>query len=160
MKKLYFTFTICLSFLFLPSYSVAQETIALFEWLFVPSHAASTYQPNNQLILQKTLLKQFTLKHNPNDYSVEFSPNSKIKDIPLQNASLKIQVYYYGNPNGLQMITTDENQQFTMPEFKDSKFVAIDVLSINDQEKYHAICSGAVTPQHNTIIINCKPSTA
>ena len=93
---------------------------------------------------------------NAMSYSINYDESSPIKTVPLKNTTLKIMVYYNGNPSGYMDVTTDADQKFTLDQFKDKKSVAIEVLSIMDQDKYKAICKN--TPKSGMtedILIRC-----
>lgn len=83
-------------------------------------------------------------------YTIEYAPNSPIKDIPLKNAVLHIQLFSDGIPRGFTSATTDENQTFTL---KEKEVFAI--LSIKGEEKHHALCSGNGNWHNNKIMITC-----
>lgn len=91
-------------------------------------------------------------------YFVDYDPSSNMKDIPLKNMKMKIEVYYYGNPEGRLDVVTDDNQTFNIEPHKDTQSLMLEVLSIADQEKYKARCSGLVTPGFTKVMIKCNPT--
>lgn len=93
-------------------------------------------------------------------YAIKYSDSSPIKKIPLENNSLKIQVYYNGNPMGFDIVTTDYDRHFTFEKYKDTNILDLEVLSIDDQDKYKARCSGNMTSRSShELTVTCKPIT-
>ncbi len=93
-------------------------------------------------------------------YAIRYSDSSPIKKIPLENNNLKIQVYYNGNPIGYEIVTTDYDRNFTFEKYKDVKLVDLEILGVDDQDKYKARCSGnMVTRAAHELTITCKPIT-
>ena len=99
------------------------------------------------------------LSFNVNAYSINYADNSPIKDVPLKNATLKLKVYYNGNPRGFMDVTTDENQKFDLKDFKDTSAVSLEILSISDQDKYNARCKNTVASENKEdMLIRCVKS--
>lgn len=88
-------------------------------------------------------------------YWVDYSPLSRVKDVPLKNARFTVQIYYNGNPTGRFEVTTDDLQHFSFDKFKDPTEVGLEVLSINGQANYHAQCNGYARPKQHSILISC-----
>jgi hypothetical protein len=84
-------------------------------------------------------------------YTLEFAPNSPIKNVSLKNADLHIQLFANGTPKGFTHATTDENQSFTL---KENEVFAI--LSIKDEKQHHARCSGNADWQNTKVQITCN----
>lgn len=96
----------------------------------------------------------------PKTFSIAYDDNSPMKDVPLKNATLKMKVWYNGNPSGEIEATTDENQRFDLIQFKDPTAVSLEILSITDQDKYHSLCRNTPdTGNKRDILIICKKST-
>lgn len=96
-------------------------------------------------------------KSDKNKFSIEYAEKSPIKEVPLKNATLKIRVWYNGNPSGDMEVSTDENQNFTLDQFKDPSAVALQILSITDQEKYNARCQNTEdSGDKRQIMVFCK----
>ncbi len=85
-------------------------------------------------------------------YSLEYASNSPIKSVPLNNASLKLEIYAYDNPHGYIHVKTDENKQFSLGHSHNFA-----VLEITGEAKYHARCSGYATYKNEKIKITCSP---
>lgn len=88
-------------------------------------------------------------------YTVDYDPSSKIKDIPLKNISMNVEVYYYGNPEGRMNIQLDDSQNFVFDKYPENSYLALEVLSLSDQNQYHAKCSGLASPRSNKLKIKC-----
>jgi hypothetical protein len=86
------------------------------------------------------------------NYSLEYSPTSPIKEVPLDNAQLKLEVYKSDNPAGFQEVTTDANRNFKL----DGSY-NLEVVSIKGEEKHNAQCSGSGTTTDSKIMISCTP---
>src|SRR5438067_382747 len=74
------------------------------------------------------------------EFTIEYAEKSPVKEIPLSNTTLKLKVWYNGNPSGIIEATTDENNHFKLDQFQDSSELALEVVSITDEEKYNAHC--------------------
>jgi hypothetical protein len=83
-------------------------------------------------------------------YSVEYDPSSPVKTIPLKEITLKLDLYQFSKPAGFVEVKTDQNQSFTLKEA-----YSLEVTSIQDQDKYKAMCSGYATEVEPKIIITC-----
>lgn len=93
-------------------------------------------------------------------YAIKYSDSSPIKKIPLENNNAKIQVYYYGNPMGYDIVTTDYDRNFTFEKYKDVNAVDLEILSLDDQDQYKARCSGnMVSRAAHELIVTCKPTS-
>ncbi|HEX2549125.1 MAG TPA: hypothetical protein VHM20_04795 [Gammaproteobacteria bacterium] len=91
-------------------------------------------------------------------YAIKYSDSSPIKKIPLENNNLKVQVYYYGNPMGFDIVSTDYDGNFTYDKYKDTKAVDLEILAIDDQDKYKARCSGSMNARAaHELSVTCKP---
>lgn len=90
-------------------------------------------------------------------YTVAHKKDSELNDIPLKEAKLNVQVYYYGNPRGQIKVVTGQDQSFTIGKFKAKSAVALEVLSLEDEDDYDARCKGYAGPGTTDIIITCKP---
>jgi hypothetical protein len=84
-------------------------------------------------------------------YSLEYAKNSPIHSIPLQNASLRLQLFANGNPKGFMDIETDDKQSFSLRDGE-----VFEIISIKGEEKHNARCSGYATTHHKTIAITCN----
>lgn len=85
-------------------------------------------------------------------YTLDYAASSPIKDVSLKNAALKIEVYKNDNPSGYQDVTTDANQTFKLDSNYD-----LEVVSVQDQDKHNANCSGSATSTNPKIMITCTP---
>jgi len=83
-------------------------------------------------------------------YSLKYDPASPIKSVSLKNASVMIEIYDYGIPRGYYEVKTDANQSFSLNDQQD-----LEVVSINGEEKYRALCSGN-PGKNNMIAITCE----
>lgn len=101
--------------------------------------------------------KVFASKGMP--FAIEYADNSPIKSVPLKNAKMMVKVYYYDNPDGVLSIKTNDNQRFGL-KYKDLKAVAMEIISIDGEDKYKANCSGTTKPGHSTIKISCQTPEA
>lgn len=90
-------------------------------------------------------------------FSIEYAENSPIKDVPLKNATLKSIVYYYGNPNGITEVTTDEDQKFSF-KFGDGSSTVLSLVAIDGQDKFNASCSGNLLTNDTKMVVTCKPT--
>ena len=73
---------------------------------------------------------------------------------------MKVQVYYNGNPMGFDVVTTDYDRNFTFEKYKDTKSLDLEILAIDDQDKYKARCSGnMVSRAAHELTVTCKPTT-
>lgn len=88
-------------------------------------------------------------------YSVEYAVNSPLKTVPLKNATLKVVIYYYGNPRGNISVITDDKQNFNVVTAF-GKSAALDVVSIAEQNKYKAACYGTAPVGQTKILITCR----
>lgn len=92
-----------------------------------------------------------------NEFSIDYAEKSPVKDIPLNNTTLKLKVWYNGNPRGIIEVSTDENHHFKLDEFKDASAIALEVVSIKDEEKYNAGCRSVTKPKDKyNILLLCK----
>jgi hypothetical protein len=89
-------------------------------------------------------------------YSISHKQDSKLNTIPLKEAKLNVQVYYYGNPRGQITVVTGKDQTFTIGKFKAKSAVALEVLSLVNENDYKARCRGYAAPGTTEIVINCK----
>jgi hypothetical protein len=92
-------------------------------------------------------------------YAIKYNNFSPMKNVPLENSNLKIQVYYNGNPVGFEVVQTDDSKNFTFEKYPDTQFVTMEVLAVENQEQYHAYCKGGMDAEgSHEIIITCKPA--
>lgn len=84
-------------------------------------------------------------------YSLEYAKNSPLNNVPLQNASIRLQLFANGNPKGFMDIETDDKQSFSLHEAD-----VFEVISIKGEEKYKARCSGYATMKNKIIAITCN----
>ncbi len=84
-------------------------------------------------------------------YSVEYDPNSPIKTIPLKDVTIKLELYQYSKPAGFSEVKTDVNQNFTL-----NQAYSVEVTSVQDQEKFKAMCSGYATESEAKVLITCN----
>jgi len=89
-------------------------------------------------------------------YTVEHKSNSPVKTVPLKEAKLNVQVYYYGNPRGQITVVTNQDQSFTIGKFRTKSAVGLEVLSVEDENEYYARCKGYAAPGTTQITITCK----
>jgi len=100
-----------------------------------------------------------SVKNNPYliTYSIEHTKNAPIDNVPLHEAKLNVQVYYYGNPRGQISVVTGKDQSFTIGKFRAKSAVSLEVLSIENEEDYDARCTGYAEPGNTQIFITCHP---
>lgn len=91
-------------------------------------------------------------------YTLSYDPSSRVKDVPLNNAMINVAIYYNGNPEGHISAITDSDQKFNFKMYEDNSSVALEVLSLVDQAKYHAYCYGVAATGHTNVKIKCSPS--
>jgi len=85
------------------------------------------------------------------EYSLDYDSDSPIKDLPLANAQLKIEIFEFDKPHGYEEVKTDEHASFTL-----DKAVDLEVVSIQGEEQYQARCSGSATIANPLIKIRCQ----
>lgn len=85
-------------------------------------------------------------------YTLEYAETSPIKEVPLKNATLKLEIYRSENPAGFEKASTDAGQSFKL-----DKAYNLEVVGIQGEEKFNARCSGSATTQDTTIKITCNP---
>lgn len=93
-----------------------------------------------------------------NIYRVDYSPNSSKKNISLKNAKMLVKIYYYGNPNGLLNVATDQLQEMAIfdKRYRDNRGVALEVISIANEEVYGMHCYGDAGIRNSDILIFCN----
>ncbi|MBS0285827.1 MAG: hypothetical protein JSR17_00505 [Proteobacteria bacterium] len=84
-------------------------------------------------------------------YTLEYANNSPIKSIPLQNATLVLEVYNYDYPDGYRRIKTNANKTFFLRNSED-----FEIVGIIGEKKHNARCSGYGTTSNQTIKIRCE----
>lgn len=100
-----------------------------------------------------------TDKNRDTTYTIAYVEKSPIKDVPLQNTTLKVMVFYNGNPMGIEEVTTDADGNFTFDKYKDHKALRLEVVSVGDQNKYNARCHDKeVKGDLHQIQIICEPA--
>jgi hypothetical protein len=93
-------------------------------------------------------------------YTIAYVEKSPIKHVPLQNTTLKVMVFYNGNPMGIEEVSTDADGNFTFDKYKDGKAIRLEVISVNDQNKFNARCRDTESPSDlHQIQIVCEPVT-
>lgn len=85
------------------------------------------------------------------EYNLDYAPDSPIKDLPLSNAQLKIEIYQYDKPHGYHDVKTDEHATFRLDEAVD-----LEIVSIKGEDQYQARCSGSGTVANRQINIRCQ----
>lgn len=83
-------------------------------------------------------------------YTLEYAFDSPIKTVPLKEVVLEIALFQYNNPAGLRELKTDENQTFTL-----NGAYNLEILSIENQAKYKAKCSGYGMQGNPKVFITC-----
>lgn len=86
-------------------------------------------------------------------YTLEYAPDSPVKIVPLKEVILEIALFQYNNPAGFREMKTDENQTFTL-----SGAYNLEILSIENQGKYKAKCSGYGMQGDPKVVITCSKS--
>lgn len=141
----------------------AQQFLLLVSSL--PHITVPVLQAPSQQLINLTLPSSFNVSKERlltfvknNIYHVDYSPNSPIKTISLKNAKMLVKIYYYGNPNGLINVDTDQLQEMALfdKRYRDNTGVALEVLSIASEGLYGVHCSGDAGIRKDDILIVCR----
>ena len=84
-------------------------------------------------------------------YTLQYAPNSPIKSVPLQNATVMLELYDYEKPDGFKRVKTNANQAFFVNQGQD-----FEVVGIVGERKQNARCSGYATTTQQKILIRCE----
>ncbi len=85
-------------------------------------------------------------------YTIEYDSSSPIKNVPLKNATLVLEIYKYEKPAGYLEAKTNASNNFSINHEQD-----FDVVGIVGEKKYNARCSGISATGAPKIKISCVP---
>lgn len=85
------------------------------------------------------------------EYTLKYAENSPIKTVPLKDIFLEIALFQYNNPAGFRELKTDDHQSFSLYGAYD-----VEILSIQNQGKFKARCSGYGVQGNPKIEITCQ----
>lgn len=108
--------------------------------LILESHLVSLYLPDTKVGTR---------------YSLSYAKNNRYPGPSLKNASVHIMLYKYANPDGFRRVKTDAFQHFSLDEPLNPS-LAVEVLSIDGQEKLKLQCFGGSLPGKLEAIIKCQ----
>ncbi|MBX3709196.1 MAG: hypothetical protein KIT56_09580 [Gammaproteobacteria bacterium] len=114
------------------------------------------FSPYKQIELSPSIQSFIQSKVQASTYSIQYSRTAAMKEISLDNALVKVKVYYNGYPQGIVTIATDKQQRFLFPNLEDRSSVVFEVLSIVGQDQAGANCRGDSLPGHPDIVIECR----
>lgn len=86
-------------------------------------------------------------------YTLTYHEDSPVKNVPLANTTVKVELYKYSLPRGVLEVNTDAKQVFVLDDAYD-----LEVTYVKNEDQYHARCSGYATVQDTTIKITCSRS--
>ena len=92
-------------------------------------------------------------------FKVKYARKSPIKSIPIKNTTLKLAIFYHGEPKGYTLVRTDKNGNFDYnfgPD--DNKLnLSLELVAVRDELKYKAHCYGTTSVDNpKELIINCE----
>src|SRR5262245_10820201 len=97
-------------FLFLSTLICSSDAFSQIPQSKVEKQVQSAFIPYRQTGISPSVQELIQSKIEQSTYSVKYSRSSELKNVELNNALLKVKVYYNGNPKGIMIIATDDQQ--------------------------------------------------